>query len=677
MSISALIPRNSLVWLLTAQVVALIPHLVRLPFWLVAVWLGCALWRVQIQRMRWNYPSLLWRIAGLVLTLTGVYVSQGTLIGLDSAVMLLLLLFMLKLLEMRTPRDALVVIYLGFFILATAFLFDQGIPLTLFQCFSMLVLVAALVGLQQTPGRLDPAKALRTAGMLLLQAVPLMIVLFLVFPRLPPLWSVNAPGGDARTGLAENMTPADVAELARSGSLAFRVAFDGPVPATSQLYWRAMTLTHYDGRTWSQSAPSSQGYRAEWEPKGEAVNYQVIAPASRQPWVFSLRGVSSDDQRLVLTADSILQARQPLNQSIVYNATSRLDSLLQPGRLDPQQQRINLQLPKGFDPQTRAFAANLRQAYSDDSELVTALLGYFNQQPFHYTLRPEKLPRDANDAFLFESRRGFCAHYAGAMSFVLRAAGIPARVVAGYQGGETNPRGNYVLVHQFDAHAWVEVWLGQRGWVSVDPTFQVSPERIEFGLEYAMQGEGSFLEGSPLTVTRYRNIDWLNNSRLFWDDLNYQWQLRVLGYQAGSQRDFFQRWLGTVDWGRIGLIALGLITLSMLPVALWISRPIRRPTDPVQVIWYRLDKRLARLKLQAQVGEGPRAWQMRLMRRLPAQESEITAFFNEYIRLVYATEGRGATNRDAKQLKYALRSLLRALPRKVPPGPVSVLDLSG
>ncbi len=670
----SLIPRNSLVWLLTAQVVALLPHLLRLPLWVIALWLVCALWRIQIQRMRWNYPSLLWRVLGLALTLAGVYWSQGSLIGLDSAVMLLLLLFMLKLLEMRTPRDALVVIYLGFFIVATAFLFDQSIPLTLFQCFSMLVLVAALVGLQQTPGRYDPARALRTAGVLLLQAVPLMVVLFLVFPRVAPLWSVNAPGGQTRTGLAESMTPADVADLARSGALAFRAAFDGPVPPAAQLYWRAMTLTDYDGRTWSQSRFPVSGPPGQWQPGGDTFAYQIIAPASHQPWLFSLRGASSEDNRLTLTGDFILRSRRQLTQPMAYSAVSRPDSLLQPNILGPLQRRANLQLPDGFDLRTRAFAADLRQTYTDDSELVQALLRYFNQQPFYYTLRPELLGRDAIDGFLFDSRRGFCAHYAGAMSFVLRAAGIPARVVAGYQGGEINPRGNYVLVHQFDAHAWVEVWLGERGWVSVDPTFQVAPQRIEQGLQEALEGEGSFLEDWPLAAARYRNISWLNSTRLFWDDVNYQWQLRVLGYQSDQQMAFFQNWLGTVDWRRIGLIALALLALSMLPVALWVLRPRRRPADPARSSWDRLNRRLTRLQLQARSGEGPRAWQARIIDSLAGQQVEISAFFDEYVRQVYDTPAGASNIADTRTLKRTLRVLLNALPRKRPPRPTCAVS---
>ena len=673
MSTHALIPRNSLVWLLTAQIVALMPHLPRLPLWVAGLWLGCAVWRVQIQRMRWRYPGLGLRMLALAAVTLGVYTAQGTLIGLDAAVMLLLMLFMLKLLEMRKPRDALVVIYLGLFIVATAFLFDQSIPLALFQCFSLLVLVAALVGLQQTPGRNDPARAMRTGGILLLQAVPLMLVLFVLFPRMGPLWAVNAPGQQARTGLAESMAPADVAELARSGELAFRVAFDGAPPAQAQLYWRAMTLTGFDGRRWSQSPLASGSMPRNWVPQGEPYSYQVITGASHQPWVFSLRGASSDDERLLLNRDFILQARRPLSQGMAYRATSYPDSLLEPQELEPLQRRLNLQLPEGVDPRSRAFAGELRGQYSDDAELLQALLRHFNREPFHYTLRPAPLGQHSNDEFLFDSRRGFCAHFAGAMTFVLRAAGIPARVVAGYQGGEVNPRGNYVLVHQFDAHAWVEAWLPEQGWVSVDPTFQVAPERIEQGLQEALQGEGSFLEGSPLTAVRYRNIGWLNNARLFWDDLNYQWQLRVLGYQGDRQTEFFRRWLGSADWQRIGLVSLVVVLLCMLPMAWWILRPARRPLNRQSRAWLKLNRRLARLQLQAATGEGPRAWEQRLLLALPGQRLEISGFFDEYVRLAYAsTQDAGGGSR---QLEWTLRTLLRALPRSRPPRPITLAGL--
>ncbi|MCL5042883.1 MAG: DUF3488 and transglutaminase-like domain-containing protein [Gammaproteobacteria bacterium] len=676
MSVAGLIPRNSLAWLLTAQVVVLLPHLPRLPFWVAIIWMGCALWRVQIQRMRWRYPGTLFKVCALVAISAGTFQAQGTLIGLDAAVMLLLLLFMLKLLEMRSPRDALVVIYLGFFIIATAFLFDQGIPLTLYQCFSLLVLVSALVGLQQSAGRNDPARAMRTAGVLLLQAIPLMLVLFMLFPRIGPLWSVNAPGQGATTGLAESMSPGDIADLARSSNLAFRVSFDDEIPAQSDLYWRALTLSTFNGREWSHSQLSSQALTRPWQPAGDEISYQVLTGASQQRWAFSLRGATTSDSNMVLTRDFMLQARRPFTQTTAYRASSWPDSRLDPDGLDSLQERLYLSLPQGVDPRSRAWAEELREEYPDDEDLVAALLQHFNREPFHYTLRPPTLGRHTNDEFLFDTQRGFCAHYAGAMTFVLRAAGIPARVVAGYQGGEINPRGNYVLVHQFDAHAWVEVWLPGQGWVSVDPTFQVAPERIEQGLQQALQGEGSFLEDSPLSAARYRNIDWVNRLRLGWDEVNFQWQMRVLSYQSERQGDFFRRWLGTTDWQRVAVVLVLAASLVMIPLALWTLRPGKRSRDPRMRAWQQLDRRLQRLGLQALRGEGPRAWKARLITALPAQREAIETFFAEYERLTYASE-QMPDKQQVQHLDGQLKRLLQALPRRRPARPSRELSEPG
>ncbi len=249
------------------------------------------------------------------------------------------------------------------------------------------------------------------------------------------------------------------------------------------------------------------------------------------------------------------------------------------------------------------------------------------------------------------------------MAFVLRAAGIPARIVAGYQGGEINPRGNYVLVHQFDAHAWVEAWIPGEGWISVDPTFQVAPERIEQGIQDAIMDEGTFLENAPLASARYRNIGWVNDIRLTWDDVNYQWQLKVLGYESERQLEFFKRWLGTSDWQRVGLYALLAMLLVMVPLALWTLRPQRRRRDPRREAWLRLNRRLARIGLQAQTAEGPRAWQARLSQALPRQREELAAFFDEYVRVTYAAAAGSGGRGQWSDLERNLKRLLRAIPR--------------
>jgi transglutaminase-like putative cysteine protease len=656
---TALIPRNSLAWLLIAQLVVLVPHLPRLPWWIAVLWLGCALWRVQIQRMRWGYPGRLLRAGGLLLTGLAVYLSQGTLIGLDATVMLLLLLFMLKLLEMRSPRDALVVIYLGFFIVATAFLFDQGIPLALYQGFCALILVAALVGLQQSPARNDPAAALRRAGAMVLQALPLMLVLFLFFPRLAPLWSVNVPGSSARTGLSESMAPADIANLAQSPELAFRVEFDGQVPPASTLYWRALTLSRFDGRTWSYDQRLEQRTVPPLSTAGAALVYQVVAEPSGRNWLYSLSGSVSSTPQVNRLADDTLRALRPLSGTFAYTATAHSDALLQPEGLSVSERRRELQLPPSGDPRARAWARQLRAEYGSDAQLIQAVLAHFSEQPFYYTLQPSPLGQHANDEFLFDSRRGFCEHYAGAMAFVLRAAGIPARIVTGYQGGELNPRGGYLLVHQFDAHAWVEAWLPGTGWTAFDPTFQVAPTRIERGLEEAMREEGSFLADAPLSGARYRGVSWLNSLRLSWDDLNYQWQRRVLNFRSEEQLALFRRWLGTADWQRIGVIVLALVFTLMAVQAFFWLRPARRTGTPAQRAWQQLDRRLRPLGLGAQAGEGPRDWQQRIGCALPSQTDLLAAFFDCFVAQQYA-----GGNADAALLRAHLKRLLRNLPRR-------------
>lgn len=668
---TALIPRNALAWLLGAQVVVLLPHLPRLPWWVAVLWLGCAAWRVQIQRMRWGYPGRILRAGGLLLTGVAVFFTQGTLIGLDATVMLLLLLFMLKLLEMRNPRDALVVIYLGFFILATAFLFDQGIPLTLYQCVGAVVLVAALIGLQQSPARNDPWRALRSAAAMLLQALPLMLLMFLFFPRLAPLWTINLPSAESRTGLSDTMAPADIANLAQSPELAFRASFEGDIPPPSRLYWRAMTLSRFDGRVWSQDRLLEGRQPQAVERSGAALEYQVVAQPTGRNWLYSLPGSVSDSPELRAMGDDTLRAKRSLSSTFGYTATAFERVLRQrDGLPDDERQRL-LQLPEESDPRSRAWAEELRQRYASDAELVNALLRHFNQQPYHYTLRPPTLGRHSNDEFLFDTRRGFCEHYAGAMTFVLRAAGIPARVVTGYQGGELNPRGGYLLVHQFDAHAWIEAWLPGQGWQSFDPTFQVAPSRIERGLEEAMREEGSFLADAPLAGSRYRDIGWVNNLRLTWDDINYQWQLRVLNFQSEEQLALFKRWLGTADWRRIGVVVLSLVGLVMVVQALIWLRPRRLSGSPAQLAWQRLDQRLGKLGLGVRAGEGPRDWQARLRQALPQQRAAIDGFFDRFIEQSYAQRQPGEAQ---AQLQPALQTLLRSLPRRRPPAPSQALD---
>ncbi len=657
MSSVAGIPRISLTWLLVAQALVILPHALHLPLWAIGLWLGCALWRIQIFRMRAGYPSLVVRIGLIALAAAGVFLSRGTLVGLDGGVLLLVAAFTLKLLEMRSRRDALVVIFLGFFVVVTAYLFDDSMLVALFSLLPVCALLAALIGLQQSGTATRPWRTLRLSASLLLQALPLMLLLFLFFPRLGPLWSLPVPNErGAVTGLADSMAPGDIAELTRSSELAFRASFEGRVPARNELYWRALTLDHFDGRRWSQSAGEQFSPAPQWQPRGEALHYSVVMQPTTRPWLFALDVARSDLQGTRQMGDFRLQRNRPVDRALLYDVSSWPDALREP-QLPPDRMQALLRLPREGDARSRAWAQELRSRYRQDEQLVEALLTHFNRQPYVYTLTPTPLGDDSIDQFLFDTRSGFCAHYAGAMTFVLRAAGIPSRVVAGYQGGELSGNGSYVQVRQFDAHAWVEYWQPGKGWTSVDPTFQVAPERIEQGLEQALAGEQSFLADSPFSPLRYRNLTWLNELRLAWDDLNYGWQRWVLGYQGAQQFELLQRWFGQVDAGRLvlALVGGGGVLLGLL--ALWLFKPWRGERDPLLRVFQRFERLLAQHGVRRHAGEGPRVFAQRAGEALPAQAPTILAFVQAFEAQRYAGQ-----NISPQALLQQLNALRRQLP---------------
>lgn len=642
------IPRISLMWLLIAQALVIIPHLLHVPLWLIGVWLGCAAWRVQVFRMRWPFPNAWVKAALMIGSGFAVYLSRGGLVGLDAAVALLITAFILKLLEVRTRRDALVLIFLGFFTVVTSYLFADSLLAALYSLLPVLALLAALVGLQQSGFAREPLAPLKLASKLLAQAIPLMLLLFVLFPRLEPLWSLPQPKDKGTTGLSSSMTPGDLAELGQSAALAFRARFDGAIPAQSQLYWRALTLPNFDGRSWSISE-RFEASEPQWQAQGESISYSIIMQPSTQPWLFSLDVGSSEQEDIRLMNDFRLQRRTPVNRTYQYQATSWPQALRQP-QLNQRQQQEFLQLPRTGNQQTRDWAQRLRGQYHDDDALVSALLRHFNQEPYHYTLKPPLLGRDSVDEFLFSSLRGFCAHYAGAMVFTLRAAGIPARVVAGYQGGEINQAGQFVQVRQFDAHAWVEYWQRGQGWRSVDPTFEVAPERIERGLQEALQDESELFQGDIFSPLRYQHIAWVNQLRMSWENLNHSWQTKILGYQRDSQQAWLKQWFGKVDWQVLGLTLVASAALIIALIVLWMFKPWQRQTDPVQRVLNHFQRVMRRRGFNRETGEGLRDFYQRIHQQLPeSQQQAVRVFIETYEQQQYAEQGQ-----DLASLRAAL-----------------------
>jgi protein-glutamine gamma-glutamyltransferase len=588
------VPHHAFGWLVAGTFMAALPHLIHGPLWLRILLPATVLGRILIQRGRLPMPGRVLRVSLLGGVLLGTLYTHGTVLGPDAGTCLLVAAFALKLLEMVRLRDAYVLLVLGYFVLATTFLFYQGPIASLYVLLSMLCLTAALPGINHPEAGARAWRHFRLALVMLLQAVPLMLLLFVLVPRISPLWSLEFSQERSRTGMSDSMAPGEVSHLSQSRELAFRVEFEGAVPPPAERYWRGLTYAWFDGRRWSQARPqeiSQEDYvwfpaspqprpdwvatlmaaRGEAAARGPVYRYRVVQEPSRRNWLYALAVPFADDTRLGLVRDLRLVSREELNQRRDYRVTS-YPALRSSMPMSPADEAISLQLPEGFNPRAREMARRWYREAGSAEAYANRLLRWFREESFYYTLEPPLLGEHTVDEFLFGSRRGFCEHYASAFAFMMRAAGVPARIVAGYQGGELNPVGNHLRVHQYHAHAWTEIWLPGSGWVEVDPTAAVAPSRIEMGPEAALQDD-------PLADFQgiMRDLPWLQQLSNRFDYVQFIWQKWVLDYDESSQLSLLQRWLGDVSPARIGMALAAGAAVLLLPVALWVLLRRRGP----------------------------------------------------------------------------------------------------
>ncbi len=636
MKLQQQVPRNALVWMILCLFTLVAPHVTRIPVWIMAVYLLAAVWRTLVYRGRWSFPNRRVKVLLTLGSFAGIYLSYSSLIGLEPTVALLLTAFALKLIELSSRKDAYVLLFLGYFICITEFLFTQDLLIVLYSLLNVTLITTALVALHQPGEHQFNRKSIRLAGVMLLQAVPLMVVLFFLFPRIGPLWTVPLKSHSAKTGMSDFMKPGDVSRLSQSAKVAFRVQFKGDTPAKSELYWRGLVFSKLEEGAWRSlryyDVPASERRPRQVGIRGEPLDYTLIMEPTQQRWLYSLRYARPRSPGVMSTSDYRLFSPVVLEDEYLYSARSWPDAVLEV-ELSPWRRETELRLPGEDNPRTRALARELRNAAGSDGDFVAAVLQKFNTEPYVYTLQPPLLPgEDPMDQFLFQTRRGFCEHYAYAFVVMMRAAGVPARVVAGYQGGEINPVNKTVIVHQFDAHAWAEVWLAERGWVRVDPTAAVSPDRIEWGLERAMRKEGSFLANSPLSPLRYRSIAWVNLLRLRYDALTYRWQTWVVGFNSDKQFDVLQDLFGEISARKFATLLIGSWALVLIPVAISLLR--KRDThqlSPVNKQYLIFCRRLARAGIDRAPGETPDQLSLRARQALPAlalRIEQITALYN-------------------------------------------------
>ncbi|MBD8873998.1 DUF3488 and transglutaminase-like domain-containing protein [Rhodanobacter sp. DHB23] len=610
------------------------------PWWLgapLALVIGLRWWQRRQRRAHTPMWLKLPLLALLVLAVVGRY---GNVFGQAPGTALAVGLLALKLLETETMRDARVGMGFACFTLMAALLSDQSLLATIAVALGLLPPLAALRSLE--PGRRVPAALWRELlpGMALLAAaLPLAALAFLLVPRLgSPLWG-SPNSAEQRSGLADSMTPAGFTQLLIDDSPALRVSFDGPPPLPEQRYFRAFVMGDYDGASWTYGDVADQPPVAI--EVAHSVRYHISLEPTRGRVLPTLDVPLAAPPEASLRRDRVVIADKPVDTLRDYTLASATVY-----RLEPQLGRHRarwLQLPDGFNPRTLALGQSWRRQYGDDAAaIVQAALTLFHDGGFRYTLAPAPLGRDAMDDFLFDTHEGFCEHYASAFTVLMRAAGIPARVVTGYQGGYWNALGNYLLVRNADAHAWSEVWLAGRGWVRVDPTAAVRPQRIDLGAAAA----------APGGQLPWYQSGWLQALRNHWDIVNRWWNLGVNGFDALRQRGLLRPFgVSETETSTLAALLAASCVLAMLAGLAWVWRR-SEPEDPARAALRRLERKLARMGVTRANGEGPRDFLQRAARSLPAQRGRLVQLMQHYLELRYA---------HAEPTAESLRALQRAV----------------
>lgn len=668
--------RSPLLWVCAVSAAAILLHAAQVFAWITIAGLALVGWRVAAASGRARLPGGPVRIA-LGLALVGAVFAQfHTLNGLAPGTAMLMLMVAIKLLETRTRRDQFIVIGGALFLLLAACLDRQALAwLPLYGtdallCCSALAIVAYASGMDErapmapagspaaraqptAPLGLGTREVIGLAGRTLLYALPLAILLFLFFPRLPGhLWAFS-PGDEAVSGLGDTLTPGGITRLTSSYAIAFRARFDGRPPPPDERYWRGPVMHEFDGTTWKAGQYAPAGTQ-ELDCFSVPYRYRIFLEPTYRPWWLALDTVmGSPAPNVRYTDDYQLIASQPVSQSLSYRARScaHPHPLLP---LSPAARRMDTQLPLGRNPRTLALALQLRGRASSDVGFVREVLTFLRTNGFSYSLTPPPLGPDPIDDFLFDTRTGFCGHYASAFVDLMRAGGIPARVVTGYLGGQWNPYDDSLVVRQSDAHAWAEVWLDGSGWTRVDPTAVVAPERIDHGI----------LDLLPNAVSASARIvhawPWLNATLQRWDALNGWWNERVVGFNYRAQLDL----LGDLGFHspelRDAAYAFGATLLAWLA---WISWQLGREAttrprpDRLGRAYTRLCRKLARVGLPRPPYQGPLAYAQAITQHRPDLALQVRPLLESYAALRFGPTSAPTPDRDLRKFERSVARL--------------------
>jgi len=645
-----------LFWTAGIVIGATLPHWSALPGWVPVLLAMAIAWRLAIAVFAWPVPLRLLRLLLAFAAFCAVLFEYRTINGVSAGSALLVVMIALKFLESNGHRDRLVLIMISYFLLFASLLTASGL---LTAAYLLLLIWFTTIGLLQLSRRgpllgLRPTAAL--AGRLLVQSLPLMIVLFVLFPRLPgPLWAVPGSTSSGASGLSDTVSPGDITNLALSDEIAFRVEFESRVPPARELYWRGPSMATFNGRTWSRLAGEQRGARvaSTTQFSGEPTEYRVMLEPRGRNWAFALDMPQSWSPERTLGMSSDYQLRLFGDRARAGRVEYRVTSYTQFSAREPlthSQLETFRELPPESSPRTRELVRGWTTEDPAPRHVIERAMDYLRSQPFFYTLTPPPLGAQPVDEFLFETREGFCEHYASAFTVMMRAAGIPARVVTGYQGGELNTLASYYIIRQSDAHAWTEVWLADEGWSRVDPVSAVAPERVALG-SWRRSLEGDRLPGGALG-----RIAWVRRALLAWDAAATYWNDWIVGYGPDLQRALLDT-LGLDDarrtdrWAKLLALSVSATLAASLALSLYLAWRQRRrtPLDSASRTFAVFARRLAKHAVAHPVtGEAPLAYAARARNKLPQAAAEIGAITAAYLRARYEPDDDRAALAELK-----------------------------
>ncbi|NOQ76230.1 MAG: DUF3488 domain-containing protein [Methylococcaceae bacterium] len=646
---------NSLLWLMLGLTLGALPHFIFQPLWVSIIFLAMIGWRCMNSWRGWPLPTKRFgKLKLLQLTIAGItflllLFSYGNLIGRDAGVGLLTVMLGLKVTEIRSHRDYYVSCFLGFFLVVTNFFYSQSIATAALMFVVVTIMTGCLISLNVPNKSFNNRLKFKLASQMLLQAIPLMIVLFVFFPRIAgPLWGIPDDAYNAKTGIDNSMTLGKISQLITSNEVAFRVEFEDKIPKQADLYWRGPILWQTNGTTWTELEADKQvAMQPQISHSGTAYRYTTTLEAHNNKWLFAL-DFPSETPTLIkshFTQDGQLRSDETIKQRQQYQLSST--PKFQFNAHDEPYLQHALQLPKNKHQRTKQLAQKWRSQTDSPQQLIQLALSHFNQQDFYYTLSPPQLAGDTIDSFLFESRRGFCEHYAASFTILMRAAGVPTRIVTGYQGGEINPIDNFLVVRQRDAHAWTEVWLKGQGWLRIDPTAAVSKDRIEQGMSTIMP----LTMRAPLLISQSQKLAelWLK-MRNNLDAIDNKWNQWILAYGPKLQKEFLSKLgLPSPNWQNMALWLGTSLSLVLLLISAILFYHRKHP-DPIFKLYQQFCNKAARIGITRKDHEGPLDFANRLKHHYPQQYDDIDQISQLYINLHY-----GKQSASIDELRYAIK----------------------